>query len=166
MTRICWELRLVIMARVDTTAAIARLEDMRERLRAGVGDAIDDGAVRLLALVRTKLSGEVLQARSGALRDSIRAATDADGAGAQVFADGSIPYARIQEYGGRIDMPEIAPDKAKALAFAYGGRMVFAKHTAAHVVDIPQRSYLRSALAEFAPALLDELRKAARESLA
>ncbi|MGH6889799.1 MAG: hypothetical protein ACREHF_11500 [Rhizomicrobium sp.] len=156
----------MITAAVDAATAVAKLEGLQARLRAGVGEAVEGAAAGLLALVQTKLSGAVLQARSGALRDSVRAETDADGTGARVFSDGSVPYARIHEYGGRINVPEIAPDEAKALAFAYGGRMVFAKHAAAHVVTIPERSYLRSALAEFAPAFLDVMRKVAREGLA
>ena len=50
---------------------------------------------------------------------------------------------------------------AKALAFAYEGRLVFAKRASPHAVTIPERSYLRASLAEFAPALADSLRKVA-----
>jgi hypothetical protein len=58
----------------------------------------------------------------------------------------------------------MTPVNAKALAFAYGGRMVFAKRTAAHTVTIPERSYLRSSLAEFAERFVDGIRKVALEA--
>lgn len=147
---------------IDTSPAVAKIEALKERLRAGIGEAIESAAARLLALVRAKLSGEVLNARSGALRDSIRSETD--GLSARVFSDGTVAYARVQEYGGRIDIPEIAPKNARALSFPYGGRLVFAARTAAHVVTIPERSYLRSSLAEFAPVFMEDLRKLADSS--
>jgi hypothetical protein len=156
----------VITTQLDAPPAIAKLETLKKRLRTGVGEAVESAAARLRAIVQAKLSGEVLKARSGALRDSIRAAMDADGTAARVFSDGSVPYARVQEYGGRVNVPAMAPVNAKALAFAYGGRMVFAKHAAAHVVSLPECSYLRSSLAEFAPVFLDDIRKVVTENLA
>ena len=154
-----------VTAHIDAAAAMAKLGTLRERLRAGVREAVEEGADELRTRVQTKLSGEVLQTRSGALRDSITAEVSEDegGIGARVLSDAA--YARVHEYGGRIDVPEIVPKNAKALAFEYGGRLVFAKRTAAHVVTIPERSFMRSALAEFAPALLDDIRKVVAEAL-
>lgn len=146
---------------VDAVPAVAKLESLTKRLRDRVRGSVEDGAARLVALVRTRLSGEVLAARSGALRDSIGVETN--DTGARVFSDGSVSYARIQEYGGRIEIPETVPMKGKALAFAYDGRLVFAAHAAAHAVTIPERSYMRASLAEFAPAFLDTIRKIAAE---
>jgi len=151
-------------ARVDAASAIAKLNALQSKLRAGVREAVEEDAARLLALVCDKLSGEVLNARTGNLLRSIRSETSDNGA--RVFSDGSVPYARIQEYGGRVSVPAIEPVNAKALAFAYDGRMVFAKRTAAHAVDIPERSYLRASLDEFAPAFLDDIRKLVAEALA
>jgi hypothetical protein len=39
-------------------------------------------------------------------------------------------------------------DKAKALAFAIGGKQVFAARVNLPAVTVPERSYLRSSLAE------------------
>jgi hypothetical protein len=155
----------MITAQVDAESAIAELETLKDRVGDVVGEAVEGAASQLLGLVQAKLSGEVLNARSGALRSSIRVESDAEGSGARVFSDGSVPYAHVQEYGGRIAIPEIVPKNAKALAFAYGGRMVFAARTAAHVVNLPGRSYLRSSLAEFAPLFLDDIRKVVMEAL-
>lgn len=156
---------MIVTTEVDAAAAIAKLHALKERLRANVRQAVEDGADELRQLVQTKLSGEVLQARSGTLRDSIRTevSEDAGGIGARVSSD--VPYARVHEYGGRIAVPDIVPGKTKALAFDYGGRMVFAKRTVAHVVTMPERSFMRSALAEFAPLLLDDIRKVTAEAL-
>lgn len=157
---------VTVLATIDAMAAIAKLEALKDRLRTDVREAVEDGASALASRVQTKLSGEVLQARSGALRDSIMAevSEDAPGVGARVSSDA--PYARVHEYGGRINIPEIVPRNAKALAFEYGGRLVFAKRTAAHVVTMPERSFMRSALAEFAPVLIDDIRKVVAEAIA
>lgn len=157
----------MISVAIRAERAVERLRARCGDLRARVRENFAAGADALLGLVRTNLSGAVLRPGSGALRDSVRAemSEDASGFAARVWSDGSVPYARIQEYGGRIAVPEILPNRAKALAFVYGGRMVFAKSARAHVVDIPERSYMRTALAEFAPAFLEGVRKVAAESL-
>jgi phage gpG-like protein len=157
----------MLSANIDPAPAIAKLDVMKQRLRAGVRGGVKNGAGRLLSLVQAKLSGEVLQARSGALLRSIHVETNenADGFGARVFSDGSVPYARIQEYGGRVNIPALAPVNAKALAFAWGGRMVFAKSVAAHVVDLPERSYMRYSLAEFADTFTGDIRQTVADAL-
>jgi phage gpG-like protein len=94
------------------------------------------------------MSGGVLNTRSGALRDSIRMqASQQDGAiGVEIFSDGDVPYAAIQEYGGKTAAHEILPDKARFLAFAMNGSRVFARRIQHPGSQIPERSYLRSAL--------------------
>ena len=151
----------MVSTAIDATAAIEGLRAWRGRLRARFRDGFVQSAAALLALVRAKLSGEVLQARSGALRASMRADVAETRAGfdLRVASDGSVAYARIQEYGGRIAVPEIAPRNAKALVFAYGGRVVFAKAARAHAVNIPERSYMRSSLEDFAPVFADSIRR-------
>jgi len=158
----------MILATVRAAAAIESLGAWRERFRARLRESFAANANALLGLVRAKLSGEVLRSRSGALRASLRAAIaeDADGFQARVWSDGSLPYAHVQEYGGRIAVPEIVPKNAKALAFPYGGRLVFARRVRAHVVTIPERSYMRSSLEDFAPAFADSIRRIAGEAQA
>jgi phage gpG-like protein len=157
----------MITAQIDPTPAIAKLDETKQRLRANVRGAVEDGAAQLYSRVQGKLSGEVLNAGSGALSRSIRSeiAEDTDGIVARIFSDGSVPYARIQEYGGRINIPAIGPVQAKVLAFADGGRKVFAHKTVAHIVDIPERSYMRSALDEFAAAFADDVRNTVMDAL-
>jgi phage gpG-like protein len=151
----------MIAATVGAAAAIESLGAWRARFRARLRERFAANADALLGIVRAKLSGAVLRPRSGALRASLRAAIadDARGFQARVWSDGSLPYARVQEYGGRIAVPEIAAKNAKALAFPYGGRLVFARRTRAHAVTIPARRYMRSSLDDFAPAFADSIRR-------
>ena len=133
------------VAAVLATKATALAEDLRRHV-------VDD-----------KLSGQVLQTRSGTLKDSIAAevVVDGDQVLARVYSSGDVKYAMIQEYGGRTGPHDILPVKAKALMFLVGGRQVFAKIVHHPGSDIPERSYLRSSLDDFAEIIAGELKSAA-----
>ena len=78
----------------------------------------------------------------------------------KLFSAGELKYAAIQEYGGVTAPHQILPSRAKALAFMVGGEEVFARivhHPGSH---IPERSYLRSSLAEMAGAIDAEMKSA------
>jgi phage gpG-like protein len=135
------------------SALRAKAADLAERLRQHVTD--------------DKLSGQVLQSRSGALRASIAAEVN-DDAGqiiARVFSSGDIKYAAIQEYGGRTAPHDIVPDKAKALAFLVHGAPVFAKIVHHPGSQIPARSYLRSSLSDMGDQIIAEFTAAAADAL-
>jgi phage gpG-like protein len=156
----------VIEARIDSAPATRRLAQWRDAFHARLARAFADGAAALAGQVGAKLSGEVLAPRSGALRASIRAGMtqNANSIAVRVSGGGALPYARIQEYGGRIAVPDIRVVEAKALAFSYGGRFVFANRVRAHVIDIPERSFMRSALAEFAPVFAETIARLAGDA--
>lgn len=109
---------------------------------------------RLLAKVEANLSGDILQERTGALKASIVAAITVDTGSifASIESQG-VPYAAIQEYGGITAPHDIVPVKARALAFAGIGGLVFARRVHHPGSVIPARTYLGSAL----DALRDEI---------
>ncbi|MGD0867882.1 MAG: hypothetical protein ABSA49_20290 [Rhizomicrobium sp.] len=151
---------MTIEIQVDAARAAAKLAALPDKVRTGVRQAVQAGALSLLSKAQQKVSGDVLQVRSGSLLSSLRETGLSESADA--ISDGvaiALKYARIQEYGGRIEIPEIVPVNARALAFEYGGKVVFAMKAAAHVIEIPEHSFLRSSLAEIAPTILDEIRK-------
>jgi phage gpG-like protein len=153
---------MTVAIEIDAAGATAKLAALPDKVRAGVRQVVHAGALKLLAKVQQKVSGDVLQVRSGALLNSLRETGFSDSGDAisdGVTTDAAVKYARIQEYGGKIEAPEIAPVNARALAFEYGGKLVFAMKTAAHVIEIPEHSYMRSSLAEIAPSILDDIRK-------
>ncbi len=152
---------------VDTSSAAAKLAALPDKVRASVRQAVQAGALKLLSKAQQKASGDVLQVRSGALLNGLRESglsASGDAISDGVTTDAALKYARIQEYGGRIEIPEIAPVAARALAFEYGGKVVFAMKTVAHVVEIPEHSFLRSSLAEIAPDIIDDIRKVVAEA--
>ena len=139
-------------------------------LPAALGAALAAKAAELsaaLAVVRNdKLMGGVLNARTGALRNSIVAEVSAssDGVVASVGSVGDVKYAAIQEYGGRTAAHEILPNKAQALAFVSGGAQRFARRVEHPGSVIPERSYLRSSLAEMRDEIVSSLTEAAAEA--
>jgi phage gpG-like protein len=127
----------------------ARLAALPDDLRAALAEKIDALAQDIYAqVVGVNLSGGVLETRTGALRNSIHLRRDGQGSSAEIVADGGAPYDAIHEFGGKTAAHEIIPDKAKALAFMFNGKQAFARRVKHPGSQIPERSYLRSALAE------------------
>jgi len=138
--------------------ASAALADMPERVRAALADKAAMLAAELQAKIEQKLSGGVLNAKTGALARSIIAAANIS---VTVTAGADIKYAAIHEFGGVIPPHEIVPDKARALAFLVGGKQAFAGRVQIPAVAMPERSYMRSSLAE----MTDEIANAMTEAI-
>jgi len=145
----------------------ASLAGMPDRVRQALSSKATVLAVALEAKIQQKLSGGVLNMRSGALASSIIATVDESSAdvAVRIGTSGDVKYAAIQEFGGTIPPHEIVPDKAKALAFVLGGKQVFAARVNLPAVTMPERSYLRSSLAEMAGEIRDELSGAVAEAM-
>lgn len=147
---------------------MAKLEAMPQRVHDALLKKVTLLALQLEAKVKQKLSGDVLNVRSGALRRSIfeAVADQLSSVIGKVASSGDVKYAGIHEFGGTIPAHEVLPDKAKALAFIVGGKQVFARRVQIPDVQMPERSYLRSALAEMAQEITEGLREAVREGTA
>jgi phage gpG-like protein len=145
----------------------ARLNGYPAALQAALGAKASELAAALTDVVKNdKLSGAVLNSRTGALRDSIvtNVTADADGILASVGSEGDVKYAAIQEYGGKTSAHEILPAKADVLAFVIGDAQHFARRVEHPGSLIPERSYLRSALADMKDEILTALADAATEA--
>ena len=119
-------------------------QDARTRLAA----VVEDQAIALVGYIQAdKLSGQVLNVRSGVLRNSVHHAMDASGDRVVATVGTDVVYAAIHEYGGTI-----VPKTAQALRFVIDGKTIHAKS-----VTMPERSYLRSALSDRAQAIRDAL---------
>lgn len=99
--------------------------------------------------IQQKLSGTVLQSRSGVLAASILSSIENDGSdvSASISSIG-VPYAAIQEFGGKTATHDIIAVNTKDLAFSTVGNQVIARRTHHPGSTIPARSYLGSSLAE------------------
>jgi phage gpG-like protein len=116
--------------------------------------------------IRQKLSGEVLETRSGALAASIISSIENDGSDTSVsISSTGVPYAAIQEFGGKTAAHDIVAVKAKALAFSMGGEQIFAKSVHHPGSTIPARSYLGSSLSEMSDEIESGFKQAILEAL-
>lgn len=115
-----------------------------------------------------KLSGQVLNRKSGALSNSIKFAVDDQGNAVygRVFSSGDVKYAAIHEFGGTIPAHDIVPSKAQALAFMVAGKQVFAKIVHMPAVTMPERSFMRSSLADMAEQIKGAYVKAKDDAVA
>ena len=138
---------------------LASLQEKPGLLETAIKAKTDELGARLYARVQENLSGEVLNQRTGVLIRSVEwQAAQFVGAVCQttVGIDEGQPsfiYGLVNEYGGQ-KFYDIYPVKAKALAFEGEGGTVFAQHV--HHPPLPERSYLRSALAEMESTIYAE----------
>jgi phage gpG-like protein len=145
----------------------ARLAALPEDMQAQLESKARTLAEKLAAKVRDeKLSGEVLQTQSGALKASIVADVSNEGGAltASVGSVGDVKYAAIQEYGGRTSAHEILPDKASVLAFLLGGAQHFARRVEHPGSTLPARGYLSSALDDMRDEIVAELASVADQA--
>lgn len=144
---------------------VARINAMPAQVRRELLRKVTELSIKLEAKVKGKVSGPVLKVRTGALRRSIFhrvEVTDTSVVGS-VASSGDVKYAAIHEFGGVTKPHVIEPVKAKVLAFMVGGKRVFARKVNHPGSRIPERSFLRSSLAdmkdEIAVGLKDAIRK-------
>jgi phage gpG-like protein len=138
-------------------AVTNRFAGFNERVKERLGEVMERLGVALLDQVRDNLSGTVLQQRSGRLAAAQDWRIDDDGTGLSVavgFDSGAVPYGAIQEFGGTTRAHLIEAKQAFALSFSYGGQLVFAKRVQHPGSRIPERSFLRAALASMSAEAL------------
>jgi len=148
------------------TAYLVGDEQLLERLRA-LPDAVNSGLLRGITQLgielqrhvqEDKLSGQVLRSRTGSLKSSIDLRVDQSSGAitASVFSDSR--YAGVQEYGFAGTVSVRASLRRIREAF---GRPIAEKTISVRAydrrMDLPERSFLRSALEDMAPAIRDEV---------
>ncbi len=137
---------------VQMIAAFDQLITRFSRAPAAVRSAAElimqDVGQYLWARVRQNLSGDILQLRTGRLRDSIQWEVISNDAGitARVFSDGSVPYSKIQERGGTTPPHMIVVKNAQALRYEMSGGFRFSLHVHHPGSKIPESMYIRRVL--------------------
>lgn len=115
-----------------------------------------------------KLTGQVLNVRTGRLRRSINAEFQELGDGLiQGLVGTNVPYAKIHEFGfnGEQQVKEYMQKRKQVF-----GRMLkdpIQVTIRAHVrkINLPERSFMRSALEELRPEIIEELQAATKRGL-
>ncbi|MBU6508507.1 MAG: hypothetical protein KGQ82_13525 [Alphaproteobacteria bacterium] len=140
----------MISVTISAADTLGRLHDLPQDLAARLAATVARLAQTLYDRVEDNLSGAVLQRRSGRLAGAINQMVD--GLTASVgFDPAAVPYGAAQEFGADLRAHLIAAKNARALSFVVAGKRVFAKHVMFPGAHLPERSFLRSALAALAP---------------
>ena len=136
-------------------------------VRDALSEQLERFRSKLEAAIQRKLAGEVLRTRSGALAASIISSIENSHSKSIVAISSSgLPYAAIQEFGGKTKAHEILAVNSKALTFRAGGDLVFAKNVSHPGSTLPARSYLRSSLNDIRNELRPTLKQAIVDALA
>jgi hypothetical protein len=159
-------------------AVTGRFQGAARRLHDRLYDVMIEEGEQIAELARVRM-GELFRNPSK-MQASIRVQSADDIGSTSAVTEVSIsatglPYLAIHEYGGTVMTPEIFPVNARVLHFFTPGwagfsgssskeaatNEVFTPHTAAHVTVIPERSYLRYALAQRRAAIREAFATAA-----
>lgn len=124
---------------VKNKEVIKKIQNMLKKVKDDdIDKSISQTAYRIIGLIQQrKLTGQVLNVRSGQLRGSFRVEKDKKNTYNVV---NSKVYAKIHEFGG-----EIVPLRGTKLRFiGEGGKEIFLSK-----VVIPERSYVRTAVKDY-----------------
>jgi phage gpG-like protein len=149
---------------IDTSGLDAKLRRVPQQVEASVLRAVRRLAISLQGYVKTqKLSGQVLHVRSGTLRRSINQEVRQTGHAIQGTVGTNVSYARIHEYGfsGTVNVREHLRTVSKAFGRPLASPVTQTVRAHTKNVNLPERSFLRSALKDFEPRILSELKAAA-----
>jgi phage gpG-like protein len=128
-------------------------------LEQALEDRVADLTRQLEAKVRENLSGGLLEQQSGRLLASIVSSVSDDTGNLEGTVESQgVPYAAIQEYGGKTAAHEIIAVRRKALVFAGTGGQRFAKLVHHPGSVIPAHGYLGDALADRQDAIAADLK--------
>jgi phage gpG-like protein len=147
---------------VNDEKVIANLRAMGPRIRERLRQAITREAIALTRHVKEeKLSGQVLKNRTGTLRRSINFKVTEDAAGVSGSVGTGLKYARVHEYGfnGTVSIREHLRTVKQAFGRPIEPISVTVREHARRV-KLPERSFLRSSLADRLPSLRESLRAA------
>ena len=151
---------------IGDAEVIAMLSQLGPKITDNVRTTTRSLTITLLRKVKEeKLNGQILKNKTGRLSRSVtdRYAESANAFSGEVFTN--VEYARIHEYGGQTKPHIILPKNKRALAFIMGGKDIVVKSVHHPGSKFPERSFMRSALAEMKPTIQSSYEQAVRESL-
>ena len=137
-------------------AVIARLKRMSPAVQTAVSAAVTRACIMLTAVAKAKVSGPVLKTKTGTLRRKINYRV-VEGADSVVGTVGlKLAYGAIHEYGfdGSGTVKSYQRTIKEAFGHAISPRTVVVRSFTRHM-KMPERSYLRSSLAENKGAIRD-----------
>jgi phage gpG-like protein len=145
---------------------VGRLLLAPKAVRDAVFRAVERSAAAVTARAKAKLSDDVLHVRTGRLRRSVHYAMTGTEATPTAAIGTDVEYAAIHEFGGQTKSHVIEAVNARVLAWpGADGQMHFAASVNHPGSRMPERSFLRSALADEAAAIRERINEAVKGAL-
>lgn len=159
---------MITVVVVGKERMLADIRQVPVRVLPEIRKATEVLAIKLSAYVkRDKLSGQVLKNRTGTLRRSINYKVTATGTDFMAMVGTNKEYAHVHEFGfnGTVTVKE----HLRMMRVAFGKEMrnprqVTVRAHSMHM-KMPERSFLRTALAEFEPTIRQEYEIALQRAL-
>lgn len=142
---------------IGDEAVLLKIKDYPPKFQVRLAQKVERLAIRFQArVVSRKLSGQVLNNRTGTLRRSVNYRIIRSPARILAVVGANTPYAAIHEYGFN------GVQTVRAFIRTLKGKVQNVKgHT--RRMNMPKRSYLRSTLAEMKSEILSDLRSVGKE---
>lgn len=157
-------MRASVVYKVDTSVLDERLKRIPQQLHQSILRAVTRLAIEIQGYVKTdKLSGQALHVRTGTLRRSINFKVVDTPVRIGATVGTNVEYAAAHEYG--FQGPVTVKAHLRQMSMAFGKPVANPREIAVRSfvrqVNLPERSFLRSALQDFEPRILSDLREAA-----
>jgi phage gpG-like protein len=152
---------------VGDDEVLARLRAIPDAVNNGIARAITKLGIDLQSKVQQDaLSGQVLAVRSGALKSSIDLRIDQSAAAIAATVFTGSAYASVHEFGfaGTVDVRASLRNIKEAFGRPVSERTINVRAYRRRM-DLPERSFLRSAMEEMVPAIRDEVEAALRDAV-
>lgn len=146
---------------------LAWLRAAPDAVASGIARAITQLGIDLQQRIQEgELSGQILGVRSGALRSSIDLQIDQSGDEVSATVSSDSAYAQVHEYGfsGTVDVRASLRRITQAFGHSISEKAINVRSYRRRM-DLPERSFLRSALEDMEPQVRDEVAAALLEAL-
>jgi phage gpG-like protein len=138
---------------------LAEVSQYAPKITTGLDKAVNKLGLKLLAMVKTKLSGDVLKVRTNVLRSSINLRMQRTEDSVFATVGTNVVYAKTHELGLTIPEHIIEAKNKKALKFQINGLTIFAKRVKIPPVKMKKRSFLVASLNQLEPTIKQEIEK-------
>jgi phage gpG-like protein len=127
-----------------------------KKVTSGVERTVLQLAIKLTALVKRKLGGDVLKVRTGRLRRSINYRLFRRESSVVATVGTNVKYGAVHELGGKFQVP--AHMRMQTMAWGKLMKQPRKVNVRSHTANYPQRSFLVASLREMEPEIERELR--------
>ena len=158
---------MALTVRIESEAVVARLRAMPNQVRSALLRAVTEEAIRVQKRVQGKLAGAVLRERTHHLHDSIHYKIEESAGGILAKVGTDVVYAAIHEYG--FHGVEQVRQHLRHQSVAFGRPIApidVMVRAHARKVNLPERSFLRSTLAEMTADIVARLEEAVQQAAA